>query len=167
MSQETMIKRVGMLILRQPSIANAIDFYTKLGLKLKFHLKDSWAELVLGDLKIGLCPTSAPQEYRTGIVLEVSDLHAFYKAHKGMITFLGEPKEAVHGIMVSFKDPGGNILDVYQPTPERVKELIKRSGNEDDSTPCKNDQASCCKKTEKMAHEVTIKKGCRSGCTEA
>ncbi len=120
-----------MLILLQPDLEKAIEFYKKLGLKLKFHLKDSWAEFVVGDVKIGLCPTSgSPTQNVTGIVLQTDDLMALYNQFKDTVPFRSEPVEKVHGIMVGFEDPGGNIIDLYQPTPDKVQDLIKKSDDD-------------------------------------
>ena len=123
-----MIKKVGILILMQNDLVKAIEFYKKVGLKQKFHLKDKWAEFILGDVKIGLCPTGQELKDRhTGIVLEVDDMaKTFNELKEKGIVFLKEPFEAVHGIMAGIKDPGGNILDLYQPTPEKVSELVKK-----------------------------------------
>src|SRR5437868_12163577 len=119
------VSKIGMIILMQQDIAKAVDFYQALGLKLLFHLRDKWAEFELGGVKIGLCPTSAPAiDRRIGVVFEVVDFTTFYANHKESGIFLGEPTQALHGTMISFKDPGGNILDLYQPTPERVKDLV-------------------------------------------
>lgn len=144
------IQALHMVILMQHDLQAAIDFYTKLGLKLVFHIKDRWAEMKLGDVKIGLCPTSQSMDgYRTGIVLQVDDLKSFYHEYKDTISFLAEPKEAVHGIMVTFKDPGGNLLDLYEPTPGKVADVIKQAAQEDssgqgkDSSSCKS--KTCCK----------------------
>lgn len=146
------IKSLHMVILMQPNLQAAIDFYSDLGIKLIFHIKERWAEMRLGDVKIGLCPTQhAIDNVRTGIVLEVTDLKKVYQELKDRVSFLSEPKEAVHGIMVSFKDPGGNLLDLYQPTPEKVSDLVKKtaeSTNADDETGSKSACASadsCCK----------------------
>ncbi len=125
------VKKVGMLILLEPDLIKAIEFYKQLGFNLKFHLKDSWAELQLGEVKFGLAPTT--QELpprRTGIVLEVDNLIAAYDALKDQVEFLDKPLEKVHGIMISFKDPGGNILDMYQPTPEKVRDFVEKSAKE-------------------------------------
>ena len=48
------IKKVGMFILMESDLHSAVEFYKKLGLELKFHLKDKWVEFRLGDIKIGL-----------------------------------------------------------------------------------------------------------------
>lgn len=126
MEHKTQLK-VGMLILMQPDVEEAVRFYEKLGLKKQFHLKEQWAEFLCGDVKIGLCPTSqAIPVHHTGIVLEVNDLQTFYTTLKEQgVTFLSEPKAPEHGIMVSFQDPGNNVIDLYQPTPERITEIVK------------------------------------------
>ncbi len=79
----------------------------------------------MGTVKIGLCPTSQePFDRHTGIVLEVPDIQAFkFHLESQGLSFINEPVEAVHGIMASIKDPSGNVIDVYQPTPERVKRV--------------------------------------------
>jgi len=33
--------------------------------------------------------------------------------------------------MCSFKDPGGNIFDLYQPTPEKVQEMVEKMKQEE------------------------------------
>jgi len=142
------IAGIYMLILMESTLEEAVAFYQKIGFKQLFHLKDRWAELAAGNVRIGLCPTSQPpMDMRTGIVLEVSDLKTFYQTMKEQITFLQEPTEAVHGIMVSIKDPGGNIIDLYQPTPEKVAELVKEKVKEDKDDCCSDkdgQSAACC-----------------------
>lgn len=130
-----MITKVGMIILLEPDVDAAVSFYKKLGLKQIFHIKESWAEFALGEVKIGLCPTS--QEVRdriTGIVLEVDDVRAFYEQYKNEIPFKSAPIEKVHGIMASIQDPGGNIIDLYQPTPEKVQKMVKEVVEKDQAT---------------------------------
>jgi len=126
--------KVGMLIIMEPDIEKAVEFYQLLGFPLAFHLKGKWAELTIEGVKLGLCPTDQQLPDRhTGIILQVADVR---KAHQELsaagVSFIREPFEAVHGIMTSIKDPGGNILDLYQPTPEKVQEVVqhmKESGN--------------------------------------
>jgi len=122
--------RVGMVILMQHDLAKAVEFYRDvLNLPLKFHLENKWAEFDLGCIKFGLCPIAEAQDnIRTGIVLEINEnLMELYSSLKDKVTFLNEPVVAVHGIMVGFKDVGGNILDLYQPTLEKVKDLAKET----------------------------------------
>lgn len=122
--------KVGMVILMQHDLPKAVEFYKDvLKLPLKFNLENKWAEFDLGCVKFGLCPISEQQDnIRTGIVLEImDDLLVLYESLKDKVTFLNEPVVAVHGIMVGFKDVGGNILDLYQPTLDKVKDLAKET----------------------------------------
>lgn len=135
------VKKVNMLILMQPNFEDAVEFYKALGLKLSFHLKEKWAEFGLNGVNIGLCPTSEEAfDKRTGIVLQVENVKDFFQEHKDKVTFLNKPFEAIHGIMVSFRDPGGNIIDLYQPTPKKVTELVKKTAEQGC---CKSNESSC------------------------
>lgn len=129
-----MITKLHMVILMQPDLAAAVAFYNKLGLKQAFYISSKWAEFQLGETKIGLCPLGADQaasgSVRTGLVLEVTDLAQFMADLKDSCEFLGNPIEKPHGIMASIKDPGGNIIDVYQPTPEKLKEYLDNQAKE-------------------------------------
>lgn len=139
--------KVGMLILLQPDLEKATAFYQSLGLPLKFHIKEKWAEFAIGDIKLCLCPISENLgDHHTGVVLEVPDLKAAHESLQAMgVEFINQPVEAVHGIMVSFKDPGGNIIDLYQPTPERLSEFVTKVANQENDGCCSSEQAtSCC-----------------------
>lgn len=115
------IKNVNMIILMQPDVEAAVAFYKDLGLKLIFAFPKKWAEFQVGTIKLGLCPTSdSPEEIRrTGVVFEVENLKELYLSLKDKVNFVREPFEAIHGIMATFKDPGNNLIDFYQPTPEK------------------------------------------------
>ena len=148
----SILKNVSLIILLEPNIETALEFYMKLGLSKIFHIPGRWAELRLGDIKIGLCPTSqasADVLRNTGLVFEVEDVKAFYADHKDSIVFLAEPKEALHGIMISMKDPGGNIIDLYQPTPEKLHDALQAAGQNPDD--CCKQQESCCKEENETA----------------
>jgi predicted enzyme related to lactoylglutathione lyase len=121
--------KVGMLITIQHDIETAFEFYKNLGLEPKFHIKNRWAEFTLDNIKLILCPTEQELPDRhTGIVLEVADLkQLFIDLSAKNITFVTEPKEAPHGIMASIKDPGNNIIDLYQPTHEKITEIVKQA----------------------------------------
>lgn len=150
------IKRLAMAIMFEPDLEAAVEFYKKLGLKPAFHLKGRWAELMAGTVQIGLCPTDAQlPDRRTGLVFEVDNVQGLYNVFKDEITFVNEPTEALHGIMASIKDPGGNIIDLYQPTPEKVQ---ANAQNADAASCCKGESAddACCKEQE----EPASKKGC-------
>ncbi len=137
-----MITRMYMVILMQHDMAAAVEFYKQLGggLQLKFQLEGAWAEFELNNgVKIGLCPTQHEQEERRpGIVLEVEDIKKCYEQYKDTASFVGEPIEKIHGIMLSLKDPGNNIIDLYQPTPEKVSDLVRDVAMHDDKNSDKN-----------------------------
>jgi predicted enzyme related to lactoylglutathione lyase len=136
------IQKLGMIILMQRDLDAAVSFYLRLGLSLKFRMKEKWAEFEINGVKLGLCPTSQDmQGRRSGIVFDVNDVRSLYEELKNEVTFVGEPVEALHGIMVSIQDPGGNILDLYQPTPEKVKELVQKVEKEDGC--CKGKGSAC------------------------
>jgi predicted enzyme related to lactoylglutathione lyase len=140
------VQKVGMIILMERDLDAAVSFYLRLGLTLKFRMKEKWAEFDINGVKLGLCPTDQDmQGRRSGIVLEIADVRKAYEELKGEFTFLGEPVEALHGIMVSIQDPGGNVFDLYQPTPEKVIEYAKTVKQEGDG--CCGKQSSC-KKSE-------------------
>lgn len=142
---------VYMFIIMEHDLPAAIEFYTMLGFKLKFHLKDQWAEMLADNVKIGLCHIGQElPERRSGLVVQVKNIASFYESHKETLPFVGELKEKVHGIMVGIKDPGGNVIDLYQPTPEKVTELIKKAQEEgkccqgkSDACACKSSQMPC------------------------
>ncbi len=143
---------VNMFILMENDIAKAVAFYQDLGLKLNFHSTNRWAEFDIQGVKMGLAQTTQElPERRTGIVLEVDDIQKFYEEHKDSgIDFLSEPVEAVHGLILSFRDPGNNILDLYQPTPEKLKEAVRKAAEDaEQKGGCcrteKEDDKGCCK----------------------
>ena len=151
---ENPIKRVSMLIVMQPDLEAAVKFYEEtLGMTKKFHMEGKWAEFNLNGTSLGLCPISTKEDLpdrRTGFVLEVEDLNAMHKDLGESVKFVQGPVEALHGIMASFRDPGGNIIDLYQPTPEKVKEYAakaaasdsdKKDGDHEGGSGC---GSSCC-----------------------
>ena len=145
-----MITRVNMIILMQHNLDAAIKFYETLGLKKVFFLPDRWAEFDLGGVKIGLCPAPETQEnVRTGVVLEVDDIVALHEKYKDQFDFQGPLMEKIHGKMISIKDPGNNVIDLYQPTPEKLKDLIKKVKEEEGvRQPCAKADACCKNKPE-------------------
>jgi len=148
----SIVKKVHMCIMMAPesSFEDTVKFYKEIGLTSKFHIENKWAEFDIGGLLIGICPTSKELPDRsTGLVMQVDDLQSVYENQKDLITFLAEPVEAIHGIMVSVKDPSGNIFDLYQPTPEKVKDLVQKAKEEECcATPCQKEQSckddDCC-----------------------
>lgn len=139
--------KIGMLITIQHDIETSFEFYKNLGLTPKFHIKNRWAEFELANTKLILCPTENElPERHTGIVLEVADLNKLYTelAAKN-ITFITAPKEAPHGIMASIIDPGHNIIDLYQPTHEKVAEIVRKAQDNccNSEKSCKSDDKNC------------------------
>lgn len=120
--------KVGMIIFMEPNVDAAVEFYKKFNFPVTFHLAGKWAELQIGDVKLGLCPTDMElYERHTGVILEVEDVEkACQELKEAGVELVREPFSAVHGIMASFKDPGLNIVDLYQPTPEKVHELAAK-----------------------------------------
>jgi len=141
-----LIKKAHMFIMlsQDKLFEDTVTFYKSLGLTPKFHLKDKWAEFDLGNLLLGICPASQElPDRRTGIVLEVQDLKKIYDEHKDSMTFISEPVEAIHGIMISVKDPSGNIFDLYQPTPEKVKDLAQKIKEKEEQDCCGCESSMC------------------------
>jgi catechol 2,3-dioxygenase-like lactoylglutathione lyase family enzyme len=142
------LQRLAMVILMETDIEKAVAFYEAMGAHRKCLFPKSWAELTLDELTIALCHTESDQgQRRTGLVFAVEDLSGFYEKHKHTAQFLEEPVTKLHGIMVSVQDPGGNIIELYQATPEKVREFME-----------KNQDSGCCKQ-EKESNEDTC---CRS-----
>jgi predicted enzyme related to lactoylglutathione lyase len=129
---------LNMVILMQNDLSKAVAFYKDLmGFHLKFHVSHKWAEFDINDVKLGLAETTHElPERRTGIVFGIENLRSFYEQKKNEITFIGEPVEAIHGFIISFKDPGNNILDLYQPTPEKVKAAVQKAAQEAQEKKC-------------------------------
>lgn len=145
------VSQVYMTVLMQSDMEKAIDFYQKLGLELLFKLDGKWAEFALGQVKIGLSPTQEVQRGTyTGLILQTPDLNKLAEELKADgIEFVAGPEVATHGIMASFLDPSGNRLDLYQPTHEKVREVLEKEGKlcgDDGGCGDKAKDDGCCKK---------------------
>jgi len=139
------VRRLAMVILMVTDVEKAVSFYEKLGAQKRCLFPKSWAELVLEGITVALCHTEHEQgQRRTGLVFAVDDLIAFYSAHKTDMIFLEEPVTKLHGIMVSVQDPSGNILELYQATPEKVQSFMN---TQKESGCCREDmnESDCCK----------------------
>ena len=123
----TLKPRISMIILMQNNLQEAVAFYTKLGFELGFQIKDQWAEFDADGIKIGLAHTKTElSERRTGIVLAVDDINEWCDQMDVEGIACSEKVERLHGIMSSVKDTSNNILEVYQATPEKVQEILKK-----------------------------------------
>jgi predicted enzyme related to lactoylglutathione lyase len=147
---ENVVSQVYMVVLMQKDLEVAVKFYEKLGLKLNFNLENKWAEFNLNGVMVGLCPSPEVEKGRyTGIVFKTDDVQKMYEALKAdAVEFVAEPSIATHGVMASFLDPSGNRLDLYQPTHEKVREVLEKEGKfcGPDAGCKKADGDACCKK---------------------
>lgn len=135
-----------MMILHEHDLDAAVKLYKALGFSEQFKLDKQWAELELDGVRLGLAYAEKEiPDRRTGIVLEVNDINAYcdlVKEHG--CTMVNEPTDAPHGMIASFKDPGNTIIDLFQPMPEKLEELMKKMEQE---RCCKTDSdEDCCKK---------------------
>lgn len=138
------VSRLAMVILMVEDVEKAVTFYEKLGAQRRCLFPNSWAELTLEGITIALCHTTQEQGLRrTGLVFALDDLLNFYASCKDQIEFLDEPVTKLHGIMASIKDPSGNVLELYQATPEKVHEFMAAQQKEG----CcgqKSEDETCC-----------------------
>ncbi len=140
--------RLAMVILMVNDVEKAVSFYETLGALKRCLFPKSWAELDLQGITLALCHTEQEQgQRRTGMVFALDDVMAFYTNHKDHLSFVEEPITKIHGIMVSVQDPSGNIIELYQATPEKVREVMAAQ---------KGDE--CCKKNSADAEDTC----CRS-----
>jgi predicted enzyme related to lactoylglutathione lyase len=128
MSQK--VSQVYMVVLQQSNLAAGIEFYKKLGLKLLFDQEGKWAEFGLGQVVIGLAAAEAVEKGRyTGLVFKTADLKALAaELRDDGVEFVVEPQVATHGVMASLLDPSGNRLDLYEPTHQKVREVLEKEG---------------------------------------
>ncbi len=129
MSQMPSVQSLYMVVLMQENLEQALTFYQNLGLQKIFYLPGKWAELDLRGVRIGLCPSEAVEKGRhTGIVFQVDNMQGIHAALTAQgVEFVTEPITATHGIMASCFDPSGNKIDLYQPTHDKVKEVLKEA----------------------------------------
>jgi len=122
-----------LVIIMQHDFEKAIAFYQNIGLELLFQVPNKWAEFDMQGVKLGFAKSEQElPERRTGIVLEVSDVRDLYeRLQKEGVEFIHAPIDEPHGIMASFKDPGNNIIDIYQPTPEKLRESLEKESTKE------------------------------------
>ena len=117
--------RLAMVFLMVNDVEKTVSFYETLGAHKRCLFPKSWAELDMHGITIALCHTEQEQgQRRTGMVFAIDDLMAFYAHYKQILSFVEEPITKIHGIMVSVQDPSGNIIELYQATPEKVREVM-------------------------------------------
>jgi predicted enzyme related to lactoylglutathione lyase len=111
------IKRIQNVYLVAADMAATAAFYRDLGLDLKFQDGARWTQFVVGGSNFSL---ASPDEAATGtaggvVVFEVDDIDATadqITAGGGVI--LGRRDMGAHGRTLSFRDPAGNVLQLFQ-----------------------------------------------------
>lgn len=98
----------------------AVGFYRDvLGLDLRTRAGEDWAEFQAGGTTVALHGTReahAPPQAGATIVFEVDDLDATIRALRDRgVVFEGTVAEAPTGRFASFRDPDGNLLQIFQP----------------------------------------------------
>lgn len=116
-----MIKRVSNLHYWTKSMDASVAFYRDvLGLDFKTRSGDDWAELDAGGTTVALHGTyegHAPPTDGATVVFEVDDLEGEMRLLAGRgVSFEGEVNEVPgYGRFVSFRDPDGNLLQMFEP----------------------------------------------------
>ncbi|MBM3558561.1 MAG: glyoxalase [Alphaproteobacteria bacterium] len=87
-----------------------------LGLELRFQDGSKWAQLRLGDSSIALSTPEegAPEAVGATLVLETDDLvtaRRAVEAHGGTVI---DERKMGSGVAITFRDPDGNIVQLYQ-----------------------------------------------------
>lgn len=99
----------------------AVAFYRDvLGLDLATRSGEDWAEFEVGGTTValhGTRPGHAPPQAGATIVFEVDDLDAAVRSLRSRgVELDGDLAETPTGRFVSFRDPDGNVLQVFQRT---------------------------------------------------
>jgi metallothiol transferase len=101
------------------NLEQSIDFYrNRIGLKIKFRNSD-WVEFDLGATSFALL--KRPPEkgkvtpVKTHIMFETEDIQKFYNmAIEAGIKLIGEVRNEEYGSLLTFEDPDGHWLEIYQ-----------------------------------------------------
>jgi predicted enzyme related to lactoylglutathione lyase len=116
-----MLKRVSNAHYWTKKMDAAVSFYRDvLGLNFRLRAGDDWAEFDAGGTTVALHGTyeaHAPPTDGATVVFEVDDLEGEMRAlsERG-VTFEGEVSDVPgYGRFVSFRDPDGNLLQVFEP----------------------------------------------------
>jgi predicted enzyme related to lactoylglutathione lyase len=100
----------------------AVAFYRDaLGLKLKFQDGARWAQFDAGGSNFSLSSTeeAAPDAAGGVVVFEVTDLEAMAGAITAAGgTVLGRRDMGSHGRTLTFRDPAGNVLQLFERAPK-------------------------------------------------
>ena len=116
-----MLDRVHSTFYWTKDMEQAVGFYRDvLGLNLRARFGEDWSEFEVGDARIAIHGTrgAAPPSQGATVVFETKDLDATMRALSGRgVDFEGEITEVPEGgRFVSFRDPAGNLLQIFEPT---------------------------------------------------
>lgn len=116
----SLLKRVHNAFYWAEHLDEAIAFYRDvLGLRLEAKYGEDWAEFDIGGTTVAIHGTRGQAVPGTGatVVFEVDDLDVTMRALSGRgVRFEGEVTEVPDsGRFASFRDPAGNLIQIYQP----------------------------------------------------
>jgi predicted enzyme related to lactoylglutathione lyase len=96
----------------------AVAFYRDvLGLKLSFQDGSKWAQMKAGDVNFSLASLEEAAEGAQGatVIFEVDDIDAAVAAlEAGGGAVLGHRDMGDHGRALTFRDPDGNLVQLFQ-----------------------------------------------------
>ncbi|WJK38685.1 VOC family protein [Solwaraspora sp. WMMA2056] len=107
--------RIGHVIVPAADLAAQVDFYTRLGLTVRFRDGDRYVALTDGTVTIGLADGSQqPVAGRTLLSVEVDDLDSCVAELAASGASVGEPVPGPHERRSVVVDPGGVPVVVYE-----------------------------------------------------
>ncbi|MFA5891477.1 MAG: VOC family protein [Actinomycetota bacterium] len=117
-----MLKRVNSTFYWTWNMSESLEFYRDvLGLDLKVHYGDDWAEFNVGDTVLAVHGARGGVSAAMGatVVFEVDDIEITMRALAGRgVEFLGGITDVPYlGRFASFRDPDGNVLQIFEPGP--------------------------------------------------
>jgi predicted enzyme related to lactoylglutathione lyase len=107
--------KIGHVIVPADDLESQVDFYTDLGLTLRFRDEDRYAAVTDGVTTVGLAGApEQPVSGRTMLSIQVDDLEATLRRLDDRGTPHGPPVHSDHEIRSVATDPGGNALVIYE-----------------------------------------------------
>ncbi|WP_343446500.1 VOC family protein [Micromonospora schwarzwaldensis] len=107
--------RIGHVIVPADDLDAQLDFYTRLGLTVRFRDGDRYAAVTDGTVTIGLADASQqPVAGRTLLSVQVDDLDACVAGLVAAGATAAAPVTGPHERRALVVDPGGNPLVVYE-----------------------------------------------------
>jgi predicted enzyme related to lactoylglutathione lyase len=115
------LKRVQSVYYTVKDMGRAVSFYEGVfGLKLKFRDGDNWAQFDGGNVNFALSSPAESASAEGGAVaaLEVDDLAQYEAAIRAAgCEILQKRDMGSHGSVLAFRDPEGNIVQVFAKAP--------------------------------------------------